>query len=314
MRGFELLEGLLKEKADIRLRRNVPLNRYSSFRIGGKADLFLEAGSTSALSFAVAAARRAGIPYYVIGSGTNILFDDRGYRGLIIQNSARNIRSGADGESLEIESGAPLARILQWAAKNDLAGLEFLAGIPGTAGGAFYSNAGAFGRCIAEVVEYGEVLDPQGKQVRIPRDAFSFGYRFSVLQENRTILLGAALRLVKGEGKSIRAAAKGHILERRAKHPPWGTACAGSYFKNPLGEAGGRVPAGRLLEKSGARGLKVGDAAVSEKHCNFIINLGRATSADVRRLAEELRDKVFRTCGILLEEEVIFLREDASMP
>lgn len=308
------MEGLLKEKADIRLRRNVPLSRYSSFRIGGKADLFFEAGSTSELSLAVAAARRAGVPYYVIGSGTNILFDDRGYRGLIIQNSARGIRSGVDMESLEIESGAPLARILKWAAKNSLAGLEFLAGIPGTAGGAFYSNAGAFGRCIAEVVEYGEVLDPQGKQVRIPRDAFSFGYRFSALQENHAILLGAVLRLKKGEGKSIRADVKAHMLERRAKHPPWGTACAGSYFKNPLGEAGGRVPAGRLLEKSGARGLKVGDAAVSDKHCNFIVNLGLATAGDVRRLAEELRDKVFRTCGILLEEEVIFLREDVSMP
>jgi len=314
MRGLEHLEALLKDRAGLRLRRNMPLCRYSWFRIGGHADLFIEAVSISELTHAVVSARRAGVPYYIIGSGSNMLFDDRGYRGLIVQNSACGVRFGADEESLEIESGAPLAGILQWAAKHDLAGLEFLAGIPGTAGGAFYSNAGAFGRCIAEVVEYGEVLDLQGEKVRMSPEAFSFGYRFSVLQEHHAVLLGAGLRLAKGEGKSIRAAVTGHMRERRAKHPPWGTACAGSYFKNPPGDAGRRIPAGRLLEKSGARGLKVGDAAVSDIHCNFIVNIGRATAEDVLKLAEELRNRVFRTCGILLEEEVIYLREDASMP
>lgn len=313
MRDFPLFERLLREKPHIRLGRNIPLSRHSSFKIGGKADFFLEVGSPEDLSRAVMSARRAHIPYYIVGEGTNILFDDRGYRGLIIRNHACGIREGTDAECLDVDSGAKLSGILQWAVNQELEGLEFLAGIPGTAGGAFYTNAGAFGRCIADVVECGRVLDHRGEEARIPGEAFEFGYRSSVFQRKHDILLGATLRLKKGERKTIRSATKAHVRERQAKHPPWGTACAGSYFKNPLGDDGRRIPAGRLLEEAGARGLRVGDAAVYDKHCNFIVNLGRATSGDVRRLADELKAGVLRTFGILLEEEVFILREDASM-
>jgi UDP-N-acetylmuramate dehydrogenase len=287
------------------------LDRFSSFRIGGPADLLYEPRTEGDLKQAVALAVRERFPFYVIGGGYNILFDDEGYRGLIIRNRADGV-GGTDGR-LSVLSGTGLQPLLQEALARGLGGLEFLAGIPGTLGGALFSNAGAFGRSLGDFVEEAFLLEAGGGERRLSREDFGFGYRRSSLQRDHGIVLRAVLKAEPGDRKASEARIKEYMEKRRAKHPPWGTACAGSFFKNPCLPEGEKVAAGRLLEQAGARGMKAGGAAVFEGHCNFIINAGNAKARDVLVLARELKERVFETSGVRLEEEVVYLPATASM-
>jgi UDP-N-acetylmuramate dehydrogenase len=282
----------------------------SSFGIGGPADFFFEARSQGELEKAVAAAAGENVPFYVIGSGTNILFDDAGFRGLIVRNRLEGVVR--DGHRLMVLSGTGLSAVLRETLSGGLAGLEFLAGIPGTVGGAVSGNAGAFGASIGEFLETATLLSRDGKQAVLRKEELEFGYRTSKLKREPAVVLRADLACSPGDREASEAKIRENLEHRRSKHPPWGTACAGSYFKNPWPPGGDRLPAGRLLEMAGARGLAVGDAAVYEKHCNFIINKGNAGSGDVLRLAEDLKERVLRQFGVRLEEEVIHLRADAS--
>jgi UDP-N-acetylmuramate dehydrogenase len=292
------------------LSENVPLSAMSSFGIGGPADLFFEARTEADLEGSVSLAVREKYSFYVIGGGNNILFDDEGYRGLIIRNRLEGI--AREEGRLTILSGTHLAAVLRETLSGGLSGLEFLAGIPGTVGGALCGNAGAFGSCLGDFLETATLLMPGGGLMEVGREGLGFGYRDSVLKRNGAVVLRAVLLSPPGDKKSSEARIREVLEHRRQKHPPWGTACAGSYFKNPWPPGGDRLPAGRLLEQAGARGLAVGDAAVYETHCNFIINRGNARSRDVLLLAAELKDRVFRQSGVRLEEEVIHVRADAS--
>ena len=298
------------EEVKTPLSENVPLSALSSFGIGGPADLFFEARTESGLERAVSLAAREKYPFYVIGAGSNILFDDEGYRGLIIRNRLEGV--ARDEGRLTVLSGTHLAAVLKETLEAGLRGLEFVAGIPGTVGGAVYGNAGAFGSCLGDFLESATLLAPGSKQEVVPRDGLGFGYRDSALKRNRAIVLKAVLLSSPGDRKASEARIKDNLEHRRTKHPPWGTACAGSYFKNPWPPGADRLPAGRLLELAGARGLSVGDAVVYEKHCNFIINRGNAGSRDVLALAEELKERVLQKFGVRLEEEVIHVRKDAA--
>lgn len=289
---------------------NVPLSAMSSFEIGGPADFFCEARRLEDLRAAVALAVRERAPYCVIGGGSNILFADEGFRGLIIRNRTEGTAYG-EGR-LTALSGTSLSALLRAALKMDLAGLEFLVGIPGTVGGAVTGNAGAFGRSVADVLESAVILEPGGAEMTIPGAELGFGYRNSSLRKSGRIVLEAVLVSSPGDRKASEALMRDHLEMRRTKHPPWGTPCAGSYFKNPCSTDGCKVAAGRLLDEAGARGLSVGGAAVYEKHCNFIVNTGNATCRDVLLLAQKLKDSVQAKFGIRLEEEVIHLPADAS--
>lgn len=290
---------------------NVPLSAMSSFGIGGPADLFFEARTDGELETAVALAVAEKYPFYVIGGGNNLLFDDAGYRGLIIRNRLEGIIK--EEGRLRVLSGTGLPTVLCETLSAGLVGLEFLAGIPGTVGGAVYGNAGAYGWSIGDILETATLFRPGGERRTVSRDALGFGYRDSALKKEGGIVLEAALLCSPGDSRDSEAKIREILEKRRTKHPPLGTACAGSYFKNACSATGERLAAGHLLEQAGARGLAVGDAVVHEKHCNFIINRGNAGSGDVLRLAEELKDKVYRKFGVRLEEEVIHLRADASM-
>lgn len=292
---------------------NVPLSALSSFGIGGPADLFFEARTEDELRAAVALAVEEKYPFYVIGGGNNLLFDDAGYRGLIIRNRLDGLVRGED--RLTVLSGTGLPCVLRESLDASLCGLEFLAGIPGTVGGAIYGNAGAYGSSIGEVIVSATVLRPGGKTETLPREAMGFGYRDSSLKKagNTGIVLAAVLLSPPGDRKESEARIRDILEKRRTKHPPLGTACAGSYFKNSCAATGQRIAAGQLLEQAGAKGMAVGDAAVYEGHCNFIINKGNARSRDVLALAAELKDKVEKAFGVRLEEEVITLPADASM-
>jgi len=291
---------------------NVPLSALSSFGIGGPADLFFEARTEAELESAVSLAVAERYPFYVIGGGNNLLFDDSGYRGIIIRNRLEGLVRG-EGH-LTVFSGTGLPCILREALDASLRGLEFLAGIPGTVGGAIYGNAGAYGWNIGDVLETAAVLRPGGDRRTLSREELGFGYRDSGLKRSGDIVLSASLLCSPGDSRESEAEIREILEKRRTKHPPLGTACAGSYFKNFCPATGERIAAGQLLEKAGARGLAVGDAAVYEKHCNFIINRGNARSADILALAGELKERVYKAFGVRLEEEVIYLGADALKP
>jgi UDP-N-acetylmuramate dehydrogenase len=218
-----------------------------------------------------------------------------------------------DEGRVTVASGTGLSFLLQFTLTGGLGGLEFLAGIPGTVGGALAGNAGAFGQSIGDSLEEAVLVDQAGGERKLARQDLGFGYRTSSLQKSHAVVLRAIINAAPGDSKASEAKIKDYLEKRRAKHPPWGTACAGSYFKNPCSPAGEKVAAGRLLEQAGAKGLSVGGAAVYEGHCNFIVNTGSARARDVLQLAEEMKTRVFGMSGIRLEEEVIHVPATASM-
>lgn len=306
--------GLFQEEVGRPLRHSVSLRRYSRFKIGGKADLFFSARSLRELHSCLRFVRDHSLPFYVIGDGTNILFDDRGYRGLIIKNKIRGEEKLPEEGLVGAFSGSALSDLVEFSKEEGLAGLEFAAGIPGTVGGAVFGNAGAFGRCIGEILEEAVLLDGYGREFCVKNDYFKFAYRHSVLKKKHLIILKAVFRLRRGDRRAINAAVEENLGKRKRRHPAPKTAYPGSYFKNPVSPDGSKVAAGYLLEKVGAKELSVGGAAVFPGHANFILNLGRARAQDVLRLADELKARVKKEFGIKLEEEVIYLPEDFSMP
>lgn len=286
------------------LERSVRLSEHSHFRIGGKADYYFCARSAHELKKALALARHFSLYCYVMGGGYNLLFDDEGFRGLVIKNGVEGI-TRKDTGLVQCASGNTLKDLLGYCTAHELGGLEFLAGIPGTLGGAVYGNAGAFDEEIGERVVEAILLDETDKEVGRDKEYFAFDYRYSVLKESHEVVLGVVLQ-VEPRTKSLIEAKMEDILERRKKkHPPWDVACAGSFFQNPVLQEGKKVPAAQLLDRVGAKGLKRGGASVYEGHANFIINRGTASARDVQELAAELKKRVKEEFGIELKEEVI---------
>ncbi|MBS3818202.1 UDP-N-acetylmuramate dehydrogenase [bacterium] len=292
------------------LKTSVSLKNYSHFRIGGKAEGFFEAHSVKDLTQGVEVARKHSFPYFIIGGGFNILFDDKGFRGLIIKNAVSGIK--AKDKVVECWSGTFLEELIHFCKERGLAGLEFFAGIPGTVGGAVCSNAGAFGKEVGNYVQKASLLDREGKKFEVGREYFSFGYRQSGIQKTLDIVLNVSFGLDKGSSVDIKKRMDEILQEREKKHPPKHIACAGSYFKNPVLSSGEKVPAAELLEKVGAKKLEVGGASVHPSHANFIFNRRNASSGDVLQLASELKRRVREKFGVELEEEVTYLPEKIS--
>ena len=295
------------------LKRSVFLHEHANFKVGGQADYFFAASSLVELVGAVHLARQFGIPYYIIGAGYNLLFDDDGFRGLIIKNCVRGIKKTGLAK-FETFSGTPIRELLQFCVANNMEGFEFMAGIPGTVGGAVFGNAGAFDRAIGSFLTEALVLDKGGEQVLVDRDYFAFDYRRSRLRISEDLLLRATFMLQEGDQQEIENKIAENLAKREKKHPCKGVACAGSYFKNPVLSDGKRIPAAYFLEKVGAKGLCVGGAAIFSNHANFIINQHVATAKDILSLALELKSRVKQKFGIDLEEEVIYLPAKLSMP
>jgi UDP-N-acetylmuramate dehydrogenase len=305
---------LFEEEVGKPVREGVRLRDFSNFRIGGPADYFFEAASAADLKAATLVAHGHSVPCYVIGGGFNLLFDDEGFRGLIIKNSVKGVGLAPFLAGLTAFSGTSLDDIVKFATANGLSGFEFLAGIPGTVGGAVFGNAGAFGRSIGEYLDDALLLDREGGEFRAQKEYFAFGYRQSGLKRKHDILLSLQFRLEARDKDEIKARIEENLAVRAQKHPPKETAYAGSYFKNPVRPDGTKVAAGYLLEQIGARDLRVGGAAVYPGHSNFLINRGTAAARDVLALAGKLKDRVKERFGIELEEEVIFLPAVSSEP
>ena len=296
------------------LKKSVLLRDYSNFKIGGKADYFFEAISITELVKSILLARERSFPHFIIAGGYNLLFDDEGFRGLIIKNSVKGIKQVREKAEIEVLAGTRLWDLIQFSIDKGLSGFEFLAGIPGTVGGAVFSNAGAFGHSIGKFLKDAEILNSKGKRIKVKKDYFEFRYRHSILSKQNDVFLRAVFELQQGEKGEIKSRIEENLEKRKINHPPWDAACAGSYFKNPVLPDGRRVPAAHFLDEVGAKNMKVGGAVVYGGHANFIINKEKASAQDVLRLAQELKERVRERFSVELEEEVIFLPAGSSTP
>jgi len=283
------------------LRRSEPLARHTTFGIGGPADLFLTVRSATDLAKATNAAHELGVPRFVLGSGSNILVADAGIRGLVLDNRARS--EGGQGETIRVESGASFAAFARRMCRVGLEGLAWAVGIPGTIGGAVVYNAGAYGGCLADVLKRVRLQLPgDGDQWVDARD-LGLVYRGSAFTRGQVggrAVLEAELQLAPGDARALLAEAASYDTRRLAAQPRGRN--AGSTFKNPP-----ESPAWKLVEAVGMRGMRRGDAAISDKHANFFVNEGDATAADVAWLIAEAQRRVQDKFGVTLERELEFV-------
>lgn len=287
------------ESENIEYRQNEPMRAHTTFKIGGEADIFIIPASPAALISAVKKCTELEIPYFILGNGSNLLVSDGGIEGAVISLAGINGIS-AEGEKITCGAGAMLSSVCLKALSLSLTGLEFAYGIPGTAGGALYMNAGAYGGQMADVIESAECLTASGEIKTLKKEDMRLGYRSSVFKKGGLIIISLTLALKKGDKAEIKAEMD-ELLNRRKQKQPLEYPSAGSTFKRPEGYF-----AGALIEKNGLKGLSVGGAQVSEKHAGFVINRGGATAADVKALIGKIQKKVFENDGVMLEPEVIF--------
>ncbi|MBM3243327.1 MAG: UDP-N-acetylmuramate dehydrogenase [Candidatus Omnitrophica bacterium] len=279
------------------IKRNQPLKNKTSFRIGGRAAFFSSPSSLSQLRGIVIWAAKKKIPILMIGAGTNLLISDKGIKGLVIRLSAPCFKEVHQRLSLiEAGSGITLSSLIRLAGKMSLSGLEFLSGVPGTLGGALAMNAGCWGKEISNLVEEIEVMDYKGEVRRISREDVGFKYRESGL--GNYIILKARLKLKKGKLETINKRIKDFILKKR-KSQDMRFYNAGCIFKNTK-----LAPAGKLIDMCGLKGLSLGDAFISDKHANFILNRGDAKSSDVLKLIRLMRRSVKKKFGLILSPEI----------
>lgn len=278
-----------------------PLKKHCTLRVGGPADFFYELTNIEELPSLVSLSEENRIPYKIIGRGSNVLFTDNGFRGLIIKNLTNRVE--VIGDEITADSGVLWAEIIKVATDNNLTGLEPLHGIPGTIGAAVYGNAGVPEVETGMLVKSITVFNVGDGVREIKKDNISFKYRWSSLQEHREIVMRVILSLKKGgTQKSQKLISKTNDV-RRGKQPIG--LSAGSFFKNPSPDK----PAGYLIEQVGLKGFKIGDAQISEKHANFFINTGNATCAQILELADTAKQKVRDRFGIELEMEVKIIGE-----
>jgi UDP-N-acetylenolpyruvoylglucosamine reductase len=286
--------------------RDYPLARLTTVRTGGTADWFARPGDEERLTELLAWAKEEGLAVGVVGSGSNLLVSDAGFRGLAIKLDGELAAIEREGDRLLCGGGARLPSAAAKAAGWGLAGLEFGVNIPGTVGGAVKMNANAYGGQLAEVLEWVDVCTAEGSDRR-PPERLGFAYRSSNLRDDE-LVARASFRLGRGDSEAIKATMAG-MRSRRHEAQPSGIKTFGSTFKNPDDERAGGRTAGQLLEAAGCRGLRVGGARLSEKHANFVENAGDATTADVLRLMATARHRVHERFGVVLEPEVQLLGE-----
>jgi len=279
---------------------NVSLKAYNSFRIGGPADGIIFPKNSQELAVLLPWLTNEGIPWLVMGGGSNILFDDFGFCGIII-NLTHFSSIQVQGHLIEADAGISLKRICLHAIRNEMGGMNFALGIPGTLGGAVRMNAGAGGGQMADVIQSIACMTPDGMTHHIEKEALVFSYRNVEWRNiaNDAIVIQASLKLYPDNRQSIRQDARKKLIYRKTTQPI-GCACAGSFFKNPSKS----LSAGYLIEQAGLKGYQIGDAAVSHRHANFIINKGQATSKDIIALMQDIQEKVKMKFNIHLQPEV----------
>ena len=298
----EFLNELRKKTGTGFIFEKEPMKQHTTFRVGGPADV-LVAPSAEELPEIVALCQKFGVPYYIVGNGSNLLVGDKGIRGVVIEMTSRMGDIVCEGETVIAGAGASLGRVAAKAAEEGLTGIEFAAGIPGTVGGAVVMNAGAYGGEMKDIITSVLVMDEFGEKKELSARELDFSYRHSCIPEKRYIVLRITMRLRKGCTDEIRAKMS-ELREMRISKQPLEYPSAGSTFKRPEGYF-----AGKLIMDAGLRGFQVGGAQVAEKHCGFVINKDNASAADIYRLMQEVTAKVEAEFGVTLEPEVKMLGE-----
>ncbi len=284
------------------------MSAYTSFQVGGRVDYLAFPEDRADLREILRWCKQKGIPYFILGNGTNLLVRDGGIRGLAISLARgfmriEEVEEGPEKNLILAEAGAPLSRLVEFSRRKGRTGLEFAAGIPGTVGGAIFMNAGAFRGEMTEVLHTVCLMDAGGNVVEKGKNELKFSYRFLELSRGE-IILGGKFRLLPENGRRVGDKIEENLRWRRARQPGHFPS-AGSVFKNPA-----EGPAGKLIEETGLKGLRIGDAQVSEQHANFIVNRGKARAQDILALVAKVREKVFQEKGIWLEMEIQVVGED----
>lgn len=299
------------------VRLNESLAKHATFKIGGPTDFFIEVKEVVKLTKLLSFLSSEGIEYFILGSGSNILFSDERFEGVIIKLKTYNLQL-ITSDTIAADAGVLLGQVVDLAVQNSLSGMEWGVGIPGTVGGAVRGNAGAFGKDASDCIEKVEVWR-DGEVLTLSRKECGFGYRESVFKHNSDVILQAWFKLVSGDKKKIVRLAREYLKIRTNRYPKWPN--PGSFFKNikidkwqgkieelpELFRERGTVPVGWLVEQVEMKGYTVGGAKVSDEHGNFIINFNHATSADVLTLIEKVKEAVYNKFGVEIEPEVQIL-------
>ncbi len=279
---------------------NEPMNRHTTFKIGGNADVFVKVKSIDELKCLITLSKEFNVPYFILGKGSNLLVSDKGIEGLVISlDGLDSIK--IDGDTMICGAGASLRAVCLAAQKASLSGLEFAYGIPGTLGGALYMNAGAYGGEMSQVVTKATAIDAAANEIEFSLSDMKLGYRTSAFKNTDLIITSVTIKLNYGDAKTIKSEMD-DIFSRRRDKQPLEYPSAGSTFIRPEGYF-----AGALIEQNNLKGTSVGGAQVSEKHAGFVINTGEATCQDVLDLIEKIKQTVKRADGVDLEPEVIFV-------
>ena len=299
----EFLEHLTSfmNKEDIKL--NEPMKKHTSFRVGGPAKVFLVVHSEEILSKILRALKERKLSYFVLGNGSNLLVSDQGYEGVMVYLGEEFAGIEVQGNKIKAGAAAFLGKIARTALEEELMGLEFAAGIPGSLGGGVVMNAGAYGGELSQVVTAVRAMNALGNIVTLEKNELLMGYRTSIFKLQPFVILEVMMELQKGDKEEI-SRKMSEYTKARIEKQPLEYPSAGSTFKRPEGHF-----AGKLIMDAGLRGFCVGDAQVSEKHCGFVINKGNATASDIRTLMIEVTEKVKEQFGVELEPEVILLGE-----
>lgn len=282
---------------------NAPMAQYTTFRVGGPADILVSPGSQDEVRTLFAAIQAEQVPCTILGNGSNVLVLDKGIRGVVLKlgNALKGL--AIEGNRIQVEAGVLLSRLAAAAADAGLTGLEFASGIPGSLGGAILMNAGAYGGEIGNLVRIVTVMDHEGQTRTLNREQMDFRYRHSVVMETGDIILSAVLELTPGNPAAIRDRIR-ELTQKRISKQPLNFPSAGSTFKRPPGYF-----AAALIDQAGLRGYRVGDAQVSEKHTGFVVNRGHATASQILQLMDDVKNRVHAMSGVWLEPEVRILGE-----
>ena len=278
-----------------------PMSRHTTFRVGGEAQCFVRISDKEQLKKLIPYLRQIEVPYFILGNGSNLLVSDKGYEGVILQIGNKMNTITVEGTHIRAQAGALLSQIAKCAYDKGLTGFEFASGIPGSIGGGVVMNAGAYGGEMKQVVESVLVMDIQGEILELSGESMEFGYRTSIIKNRPFIVLEVCLKLEQDNKERI-ASDMEELAQKRREKQPLEYASAGSTFKRPEGYF-----AGKLIMDAGLRGYSIGGAQVSDKHCGFVVNTGRASATDVAEVISEVQERVKDKFGVSLETEVIFL-------
>ena len=279
------------------------MSRHTTFSAGGPAAAYVEVSDADELVKLVSLCHENDIPYFVLGNGSNVLFTDKGYRGLVIHVGREMSDITVSGNRITAEAGAMLSKVSSTAQEAGLSGLEFAAGIPGSVGGGLYMNAGAYGGEMKDVVVYADVCDKCGNVIRLTKDELKLAYRSSIIEEEGYVVLSVCMELVPDDKEMILARMQDYNTRRKTKQP-LAYKSAGSTFKRPEGHF-----AGALIEQCGLKGYACGSAEVSELHAGFVINKNDASAQDILNVIKHVQDTVFKETGVMLEPEVQIIGE-----